>query len=71
MTERFGYLKVVDLENNPRSGCYVKAFVSRNNEETKFYKDGYTDIRGRFDYVTLNWDILPSVLMFSILVVDD
>ena len=36
-----------------------------------FYKDGYTDLRGRFDYVTLSTDDLDRVERFAILVVSD
>ena len=36
-----------------------------------FYKDGYTDLRGRFDYVSLNTDELDRVAKFAILVLSD
>jgi len=29
---------------------YVKSYVRTADGEVKFYKDGYTDLRGRFDY---------------------
>ena len=32
---------------------YIKVFSkTKNKNENLFYKDGYTDIRGRFDYAT-------------------
>ena len=34
----------------------------------QFYKDGYTDIRGCFDYVSLDTDQLLGVKRFAILV---
>ena len=37
----------------------------------KFYKDGYTDLRGRFDYASLSTNDLDFVDRFSILVMDD
>jgi hypothetical protein len=36
-----------------------------------FYKDGYTDVRGRFDYVSLSTDKLNSVERFSILILSE
>jgi len=36
-----------------------------------FYKDGYTDLRGRFDYASLNPESLKSVEKFSIFIMSD
>ena len=36
-----------------------------------FYKDGYTDVAGRFDYATLSTDDLDRVERFAILIVAD
>ncbi|OMJ77934.1 hypothetical protein SteCoe_22372 [Stentor coeruleus] len=69
--ERYGMIKVMDLERNPRTAVYVKVFAKKKNGSVEFYKDGYTDIRGKFDYVTLSSDILSSVERFALLVVDD
>merc|ERR1719410_644447 len=41
--------KAVHNLKKPISGAYIKVY-SKNKNETKFYKDGYTDIRGRFQY---------------------
>jgi hypothetical protein len=37
----------------------------------RFYKDGYTDLRGRFDYASLNTNELDFVQKFSLLVLND
>jgi hypothetical protein len=37
----------------------------------EFYKDGYTDLRGRFDYTSLNTDQLGVVERFSILILSE
>jgi hypothetical protein len=71
LVERFGVVKVMSKEHKPRPGCYVKAFVRRTGGQVEFYKDGYTDIRGKFDYVSLNTDSLGTVDKFALLVVDD
>lgn len=36
-----------------------------------FYKDGYTDIRGRFNYATLNSSDVSSIEKFAIFVMSD
>ncbi|OMJ83080.1 hypothetical protein SteCoe_16060 [Stentor coeruleus] len=69
--ERFGVIKVMDQCRNPKPAVYVKAFVKRKDGKVEFYKDGYTDVRGKFDYVSLNTDSLESIEKFSLLVVDD
>jgi hypothetical protein len=40
----------------------------RDGSAPSFYKDGYTDLRGRFDYASLSTARLPSVAQFSILI---
>jgi hypothetical protein len=39
--------------------------------QVRFYKDGYTDLRGRFDYTSLNTNELDFVGKFSLLVLSD
>ena len=41
-----------------------------NNGQVRFYKDGYTDLRGKFEYASLNTDDLDQVQRFAILVID-
>jgi 5-hydroxyisourate hydrolase-like protein (transthyretin family) len=55
----------------PVSKVYVKVYVQSAGGKVKFYKDGYTDLRGRFDYTSLNTDDLDSASKFSILVLSD
>jgi hypothetical protein len=69
--QRFGQIKVMDNSRKPRPAAYVKVFARKFGGEVEFYKDGYTDIRGKFDYVSLNTDILATIQKFSLLVVDD
>ena len=42
-----------------------------NGGEVRFYKDGYTDLRGWFDYVSLSTDELDATEKFAILVASD
>ena len=36
------------------SKAYVKVYARLKNGTVRFFKDGYTDLRGRFDYASLN-----------------
>mmetsp|Transcript_1911 Transcript_1911/g.1806 ORF Transcript_1911/g.1806 Transcript_1911/m.1806 type:complete len:960 (+) Transcript_1911:1173-4052(+) len=71
LIERYGVIKVMNGNLMPRPAAYVKAFVKRSNGNVEFYKDGYTDVRGKFDYVSLNTDTLSTIQKFALLVVDD
>ena len=44
---------------------------SKIGSSESFYKDGYTDVRGLFDFVSLNNDKLSRVSKFAILVIAD
>ncbi len=46
-------LQVFDSESRtPLAACYVKVYREEDGEPV-FHKDGYTDLRGKFDYLTL------------------
>ena len=49
----------------------VKVYARFRGASIRFYKDGYSDLLGRFDYATLSTDELDRVERFSILVLDD
>ena len=34
--------------------AYVKVYARLSNGTIRFFKDGYTDLRGKFDYASLN-----------------
>ncbi len=48
--------------------AYVKVYARRHDGEVAFFKDGYTDVRGWFDYASLSTDELDHTARFSILV---
>lgn len=64
-------MKVQNAEGKFLSRVYVKTFARENSGKIIFYKDGYTDLRGRFDYASLNPDSLKTVEKFSIFVMSD
>jgi len=54
IVENYGQIKVMDKEDKPLQRVYVKAFAKENNGSVFFYKDGYTDLVGRFDYASIS-----------------
>ncbi|MGV3659918.1 MAG: autotransporter-associated beta strand repeat-containing protein [Prosthecobacter sp.] len=55
LTENYGRLETRDsTTDKPLPKAYVKVYARLNNGTVRFFKDGYTDLRGRFDYASLN-----------------
>jgi hypothetical protein len=72
VVENYGQLNVThQKESRPLGGVYVKVFARREGGRVEFYKDGYTDLRGRFDYVSLSDEGSGAVERFAILVLSD
>jgi len=69
--ENYGQVKVASSAGKPLPRVYIKVYARMNDGSVAFYKDGYTDIRGRFDYVSLSSDKLPNVQKFAILVLTE
>ncbi|MEZ6184492.1 MAG: hypothetical protein R3F62_05705 [Planctomycetota bacterium] len=69
LAQGMGQLSVAAREDGtPVVGAYVKVYTRRSGGDTRFYKDGYTDHRGRFDYASLSTDDLDGAERFAILV---
>ena len=71
ITESLGELKVVDSNFKPVIKAYVKVYVELNNNEVQFYKDGYSDLNGKFNYLELNTDQLKNSKKFYIFVSEE
>ncbi len=55
LTENYGRIEARDTATDkPVARAYIKVYARLNNGTVRFYKDGYTDLRGRFDYASLN-----------------
>ncbi len=70
LAEQYGHLYVRRRGTHaalPES--YVKVYAKTHDGRVKFYKDGYTDVRGCFDYASLSTDELDGVERFAILVI--
>lgn len=71
ITESIGEVKVLSPDLKPMPKVYVKCFAELTTGGIEFYKDGYTDLRGRFNYVSLNSDLISKVKRFALLIVCD
>lgn len=70
--ERYGQVRVVDgATKSPLPKTYVKVYAKLSNGQVRFHKDGYTDLRGRFDYVSLSGVQGPPVERYSVLVMNE
>lgn len=55
LAENFGRLEIRSQDSGaPLDGAYVKVYARLRDGGIRFYKDGYTDRRGRFDYASIN-----------------
>lgn len=52
----------------PVGGAYVKVYAKHQDGRVRFFKDGYTDLRGEFDYATLSTPDLETAVRLSVLV---
>jgi hypothetical protein len=69
--DAYGQLQVVRTETRqPLPAVYVKVYARRANGQV-FFKDGYTDLRGRFDYASVSTGDVKDVQRFAILVLSD
>ena len=48
-----------------------KVYARMKDGSVRFYKDGYTDLRGRFEYASLNTNDLEYVDRFALLILSD
>ncbi len=72
MVEAYGQLAVTHAETGkPVPAAYVKVYAKGQDGAVKFFKDGYTDLRGRFDYASLNTPELEGASRLAVLVLSD
>ncbi len=71
LVETQGMLRVTTSGDRPLPKAYVKVYARTKGGSVRFFKDGYTDLRGRFDYATLSTNLLDSVDRFAILVLSE
>jgi hypothetical protein len=72
LIENYGRLYVTHRESGrPLPKTYVKVYARLRDGRVRFYKDGYTDLRGCFDYASLSTNDLDFVQEFALLVLSD
>jgi hypothetical protein len=72
LLENYGQLRLTHQNTGaPLPQVYVKVYARTPAGDIRFYKDGYTDFRGRFDYTSLNTGDLEAVEKLSLLVISD
>ena len=49
----------------------MKVYAKNKDGSIAFYKDGYTDLRGKLDYASLSTNEIDNVQKFSILVLSE
>ena len=70
--EPYGQVVVThDETRKPVPGAYVKVYARRTDGTVAFFKDGYTDLRGRFDYASLNTNELDRTERLALLIMSD
>jgi hypothetical protein len=68
----YGQVRVVDrAEGHPLPKVYVKVYARLRDGRVVFHKDGYTDLRGRFDYSSVSTNQLDQVQRFALLIFSD
>ena len=69
MMESFGQVEVRSaVDGAPLPKTYVKVYARGVDGRESFWKDGYTDLRGRFDYLSLNDRQPEEAARFSLLI---
>ncbi len=72
MIESFGQVQVRHQETEkPVVSAYIKVYARLKDGQVVFYKDGYTDMRGRFDYASLSTSQLDNVEKFAVLIMSE
>jgi hypothetical protein len=72
LADHAGRLRCVRAsDQRPLAATYVKVYAREHDGKIAFYKDGYTDLLGWFDYATLSTDDLDRAERFAILVASD
>jgi hypothetical protein len=70
--EAYGQLLVQHAgTRKPVVGAYVKVYARSESGGVTFVKDGYTDLRGRFDYASLNTGEIEEAARLAVLVLSE
>jgi hypothetical protein len=62
---------VTDAAGRAAPKVYVKVYARLADGQVKFYKDGYTDLRGRFDYASVSTPERVPISRFAVLTLSE
>jgi len=72
VSEAIGEVRVISTEEKsagtPVAGAYCKVYSKNSDDTVQFYKDGYTDCRGRFDFINISTSDQKKAARFALLV---
>jgi len=72
VSEEVGEVRVISTEEKsggtPVAGAYCKVYSKNSDGSVQFYKDGYTDCRGRFDFRNISTSDQKKAERFALLV---
>lgn len=68
INENYGELKVTTKGGKALAEVYVKVFSKNKAGEVKFFRDGYTDLNGKFEYAQINSKSLTDIDRFAMFV---
>ena len=72
LLENYGQVQVTEADSGkPLPKVYVKVYERQAGGPVKFHKDGYTDLRGRFDYASVSTPERLPPERFAILVLSE
>ncbi|HEU4733122.1 MAG TPA: hypothetical protein VFT22_34755, partial [Kofleriaceae bacterium] len=72
LSHQYGQIRVQRASSGGAlAATYIKVYARKRGGAVSFYKDGYTDLRGWFDYASLSTTELDAVERFAILVCSD
>ncbi|MEM9016716.1 MAG: hypothetical protein AAGC68_06860, partial [Verrucomicrobiota bacterium] len=72
LAEGAGRLEVRHRDTgSPLPQAYIKVYARMKDGAIRFFKDGYTDLRGKFDFTSLSTNELDQVDRLSLLVMSE
>lgn len=67
----YGQVEIRDKAGAPMPAVYVKCYARVEGGAVRFHKDGYTDLRGRFDYASVSEVGGGKPVRFSLLMLSE
>ncbi|MEM9280921.1 MAG: hypothetical protein AAGA96_03780 [Verrucomicrobiota bacterium] len=72
ISPNYGRVRVArEGDGAPLSKTYVKVYARMSDGSVRFFKDGYTDLSGNFDYVSLNTNEIDQVERLSLMLMSE